>query len=82
MAFGLTNALATFQALMNQIFAPYLRKFILVFFDDILIYSPNLEQHLTHLQTTFEILRSNQLYVKLSKFIFAKNEVGYLGHII
>ena len=70
-SFGLTNAPATFQALMNQVFQPYLRKFILVFFDDILIYNPNYEQHLDHLCTTFEVLTSNKLYVSLSKCTFA-----------
>ena len=79
MPFGLTNAPSNFQALMNQIFAPYLRKFILIFFDDILIYNLNLDQHLDHLKTAFEVLRANHLYVKLSKCIFAKDEVGYLG---
>ena len=66
MPFRLTNAHATFQALMNQLFAPYLRKFILIFFDGILIYSPDLKLHLNHLRTTFEILKFNQLYVKMS----------------
>ena len=82
MPFGLTNAPAIFQALMNQLFLPYLRKFILVFFDDILVYSPTIEEHLMHLRTTFEILKSHQLYVKLSKCTFAAKEVEYLGHII
>ena len=82
MPFGLTNAPAIFQALMNQLFLPYLRKFILVFFDDILVYSPTIEEHLMHLRTTFEILKSHQLYVKLSKCTFVAKEVEYLGHII
>ena len=82
MPFALTNAPATFQCLMNHIFSSYLQKFILVFFDDILVYNPNLDQHLAHLRTTFEVLTFNQLYVKLSKCTFAKEEVEYLGHII
>ena len=61
MPFGITNAPATFEALMNHIFYPYLRKFILVFFDDMLVYSPTMEQHLAHLKTTFQVLKSNQL---------------------
>ena len=82
MPFGLTNAPATFQPLMNQIFLPHLRKFILVFFDNILIYSSNLNQHLSHLRTAFEILKSHQLCVKLSKCTFAAKKVEYLDHII
>lgn len=81
-AFGLTNALATFQALMNQIFKPYLRKFILVFFDDILVYSPSFQQHLEHLRTTLRVLRFNQLFIKKSKCDFAQQQVEYLGHVI
>ena len=67
---------------MNHIFCPYLRKFILVFFDVILFYSLNMEQHLAHLKTTFQVLKSNQLYAKKSKCIFAEGKVEYLGHII
>ncbi|XP_059458363.1 uncharacterized protein LOC132187956 [Corylus avellana] len=82
MPFGLTNAPSTFQSLMNDIFRPYLRKFILVFFDDILVYSPNLILHLQHLQVTLEILRSHQLLAKRSKCRFGCSEVDYLGHLI
>ncbi|KAL0462688.1 UNVERIFIED_CONTAM: Retrovirus-related Pol polyprotein from transposon [Sesamum latifolium] len=82
MPFGLTNALSTFQALMNKVFQPYLRKFILVFFDDILVYSRSWDDHLVQLQQTLELLRRNQLLVKRSKCQFGKRQVEYLGHII
>ncbi|XP_071909625.1 uncharacterized protein [Coffea arabica] len=82
MPFGLTNAPASFQALMNEIFQPYLRKFILVFFDDILVYSPDLQSHANHLRTVLRILKSHQLYAKMSKCMFAQLRVEYLGHVI
>jgi hypothetical protein len=82
MPFGLTNAPSTFQCLMNHIFQPYLRKFILVFFDDILIYSRDMETHLTHLTKTLELLRHHQLYAKMSKCTFGCSEVEHLGHVV
>jgi hypothetical protein len=82
MPFGLSNAPGTFQSLMNQIFAPYLRKFILVFFDDILIYSPTLSAHASHVATALKVLQDNKLSVKLSKCSFASSQVEYLGHVI
>jgi hypothetical protein len=82
MPFGLTNAPASFQCLMNQIFQPFLRKYVLVFFDDILVYSPSFAAHLLHLETVLQILQNNVLFVKLSKCSFGMKEVDYLGHTV
>ncbi|KAJ0938964.1 putative nucleotidyltransferase, Ribonuclease H [Helianthus annuus] len=81
MPFGLTNAPSTFQAVMNDLFRPYLRRFILVFFDDILIYSHNME-HLSHLEQALELLCSHQFFAKLSKCCFGQSRVVFLGHVI
>ncbi|XP_026382523.1 uncharacterized protein LOC113277692 [Papaver somniferum] len=82
MPFGLSNAPATFQSLMNDIFRPYLRKFVLVFFDDMLVYSNSMAEHIKHLELVFETLRSNKLFLKESKCDFAKSSIGYLGHMV
>lgn len=82
MPFGLTKAPTTFQTLMNTVLADFLRKFALVFFDDILIYSTTMEAHVQHLRTILKVLRQHKLYAKLSKCTFAQAEIEYLGHII
>ena len=82
MPFGLCNAPSTFQAIMNSIFRPHLRKFILVFFDDILIYSPTWELHLEHVKKALEILKQRQFFLKATKCAFGKQELEYLGHFI
>jgi hypothetical protein len=71
MPFGLTNAPATFQSLMNMVLRPFLRKCVLVFFDDILIYSTSWSKHLQHLRAVLTVLRDNQLHVKRSVSAFA-----------
>ena len=82
MPFGLMNAPATFQATMNQIFAPFLHKFVIVFFDDILVYSASLAEHTEHLEWTLACLVFQQFFVKLLKCSFGLPQVDYLGHIV
>ena len=82
MPFGLTNAPATFQCIMNQILQPFLRKIVLVFLDDILIFSATMEDHKHHLQQVLAKLRKHQLFLKESKCSFAQSSLEYLGHII
>jgi hypothetical protein len=82
MPFGLTNAPATFQAAMNDIFGHLLRKCVLIFVDDILVYNKTLEDHKEHLQVVFTILQEHNLFLKKSKCTFAQPQLEYLGHII
>ena len=73
MPFGLTNAPATFQSLINDIFREHLRRFVLVFFDDIMVYSTSESYHLYHLQTVFQILPKQQLFANAEKNAFSRN---------
>lgn len=82
MAFGLTGAPATFQAEMNRTLAPALRRFALVFFDDIRVYSKTLSEHLIHLHQVLQLLHDNNWKIKLSKCEFGQQRTQYLGHVI
>ncbi|XP_059650755.1 uncharacterized protein LOC132296587, partial [Cornus florida] len=81
MPFGLTNAPATFMDLMNRVFSDHLDKFVVVFVDDILVYSASREEHEYHLRVVLQILRDNQLYAKFEKCKFWLPEVKFLGHM-
>jgi hypothetical protein len=82
MPFSFTNALVTFQALMNEVLRPILQRFVPVFFDDILVYSSSWAEHLRHLHLVFTKLQEQHLVVKHSKCAFGERTVGYLGHVI
>ena len=82
MSFGLTNTPTYFMYLMNKVFIEYLDKFVVVFIDDILVYSKNEEEHEEHLRLVLQKLRKHQLYTKFSKCEFWLKEVSFLGHII
>src|SRR3990170_934629 len=82
MAFGLTNAPAYFMSMMNKVFMDFLDKFMVVFIDDILMYSKDEEEHKQHLRAVLERLRTHRLYAKFSKCEFRLKEVGFLGHIL
>ncbi|KAD7476965.1 hypothetical protein E3N88_00101 [Mikania micrantha] len=82
MPFGLTNAPSTFQAVMNDLFRPFLHKFILVFFDDILIYSSTMEKHVEHFEQNLNLLHDHNFFAKMKKCCFGKQEVIFLGHVV
>jgi hypothetical protein len=84
MPFGLINAPATYQCLMNSIFASFMRKFVLVlvFMDDILIYRKTLDEHINHLRQVFVVLKDHQLFIKFKKCAFTQKQIDFLGHII
>ena len=82
MSFGLTNAPANFMYMMNKVFMEYLDKFVVVFIDDILVFSRSEEEHAEHLRLDLQKLREHQLYAKFSKCDFWLKEVSFLGHVI
>ncbi|GBG82479.1 hypothetical protein CBR_g34855 [Chara braunii] len=82
MSFGLTNAPATFQRAMNDIFRDILEQYVLIYLDDILVYSRTLEEHLRHLRDVLDRLRRHDFYAKLSKCRFAQHKVDFLGHYV
>lgn len=82
LCFGLTNSPAVFSQMMMKLFRPYIGKFLLVYLDDLLVYSKTEAEHYEHLRLIFQLCRTHQLYLKLSKCEFFKTEVHYLGHVI
>ncbi|WZZ63529.1 hypothetical protein YC2023_074899 [Brassica napus] len=82
MPFGLTNAPAAFMRLMNEVFHDYLDMFVIIFIDDILVYSRSKEEHKEHLRLVMDRLRNQKLFAKFSKCLFWKREIGFLGHIV
>ena len=81
MSFGLTNALAAFMDLMNGVFKQYLDLFIIVFTDDILIYSTNEEEHASHLRVVLQTIKDSQLFTKFSKCEFWLQSIAFFSHI-
>ena len=82
MPFELTNAPTTFMDLMHRVFQPYLDHFVVVFVDEILIYSHSEWEHEYHLRIVLQLLRDHQLYAKFSKYDFWLTEVRFLGHVV
>ena len=82
MPFGLTNTPANFMRVMNDVLRPFIDDFVIVYLDDILVFSKTWEDHLKHVKQTLDVLKKENLYVKLSKCEFGKTSLNYLGHIV
>ena len=82
MPFGLTNAPTAFMDLMNRVFRPFLDQFVIIFIDDVLVYSRSEEEHEQHLRFVLQTLREHQLYAKFSKCEFWLEQIQFLGHVI
>ena len=82
MPLGLTNAPTTFMDLMHRVFQPYLDQFVVVFIDDVFIYSQSEKEHEDHLRVVLQVLKEHQLYAKFSKCEFWLNEARFLGHVV
>jgi len=82
LAFGLTNGPAYFMDLMNRVFHPYLDKFVVIFIDDILVYSKSREEHAEHLRVVLNTLATHKLYAKFRKCDFWMEKVHFLGHVV